>query len=199
MLTRIFVLTVGLISISFHAIAEPIVTITFDDLLLEWHYESEGFEFSAWAFNCFPDPDPVPLRGLDGGMFVDNDNYAWLSVTRIGGGAFNAISLDINSPGAVIDYPSFPGNISAGASGYDKEGNYCGGNGGSNYMYDWETIDLTSGALTNIYELRIYQGVGGNWNYIDNLTLQAVPEPTTMLLFGIGIAGLAAVGRKRRK
>ncbi len=31
------------------------------------------------------------------------------------------------------------------------------------------------------------------------ITYEPIPEPTTMLLFGAGIAGLAVVGRKRRK
>lgn len=34
---------------------------------------------------------------------------------------------------------------------------------------------------------------------VSNFTPSAIPEPKTMILFGAGIAGLAAVGRKKRK
>ncbi len=53
------------------------------------------------------------------------------------------------------------------------------------YLEAWDSTGSTLLARTDI---QIIAGTGG----------APVPEPTTMLLFGAGIAGLAAVGRKKR-
>jgi len=44
-----------------------------------------------------------------------------------------------------------------------------------------------------------YSGSGHHYTVMDSsLTISSIPEPATMLLFGTGIAGLAAVGRRKR-
>lgn len=73
--------------------------------------------------------------------------------------------------------------------------------------YDWHSgryISLSSrpdqyyeaGQITSL-DLTIYTNANGLWVENPN-TAAPVPEPTTALLFGTGLAGLAAVGRRRR-
>ena len=50
--------------------------------------------------------------------------------------------------------------------------------------------------LTSV--LREYTG-DYSWANLDNINVKQVPEPTTMLLLGIGLVGLAGFGRKKIK
>lgn len=72
---------------------------------------------------------------------------------------------------------------------------------GSNQFYSNSDLSLTLGSASNIgfaygdlsfFSPRV-------WNGTIEYRAGTIPEPSTMLLFGTGIAGLAAVGRRRRK
>lgn len=68
--------------------------------------------------------------------------------------------------------------------GYSYQGNSGG-------ILELDLFDIHQGFLAAGAQTIAIQGV------LTNIT-SPVPEPTTMLLFGTGIAGLALVGRKRR-
>jgi len=56
-----------------------------------------------------------------------------------------------------------------------------------------------NGFLTTIDQFHVYEYESSSAQLFGKFTEStAVPEPATMLLFGTGIAGLAAVGRKKR-
>lgn len=67
-------------------------------------------------------------------------------------------------------------------------------------------LGTVNGALANTQALRIFHSNGPSFPPpvivaqlgVDNITAAAIPEPTTMLLLGSGLAGIGAVVRRRR-
>jgi hypothetical protein len=55
-----------------------------------------------------------------------------------------------------------------------------------------------AGTLVLVTPIKILTNVAGNLAAFGVLSLTYVPEPGTALLLGLGVAGLAAVGRSRR-
>jgi len=65
-----------------------------------------------------------------------------------------------------------------------------GGMGGS-LFFDRIVIDVVKGNDDG-------SGYAGGPEFFDNLNFNTVPEPATMLLFGVGLIGLSGICRKRR-
>lgn len=109
------------------------------------------------------------------------------------------------------NYPSTPGAIQV--QGYNAKNQAMGGpltlwlDGASNGQFNFKNYDLS--ALTGDYAYVRIRGFGcdaqgncsngvGLANFaLDNIQVAEVPEPASVALFGLGLAGLAALRRRR--
>lgn len=75
--------------------------------------------------------------------------------------------------------------------------NYIFGSAGSSGFFG---VVATGGIFSNI-DIGDSAGNGGalSYGYIDNFRYEPIPEPTTMLLFGSGLIGLAGFRRRFKK
>jgi hypothetical protein len=63
---------------------------------------------------------------------------------------------------------------------------------------NWFGIDATTGELIfSLYESSPWLGSTNSLFAVDNVSVAAVPEPSTMLLLGLGLVGFAAARRRK--
>lgn len=166
-----------------------------------------------------------PYYGVDWWLDGTNDKQGeagWAQVDVPGGGFFPTFSFDdyysFSSDDAtaldtIADYlrQNLAVGLWLGGGGahlvtawgydYDASGNYLGvWLADSDDYSGYKTVsyyDILYNAATNQWFLQNYNGSNA-WYIGEVHGLASIPEPTTMLLFGTGLAGLAAVGRRRK-
>lgn len=65
--------------------------------------------------------------------------------------------------------------------------------------WEFKQYDFTAAAASTTLAFRAPKNSTGYWGpFVDNVSVSAVPEPSTYALFGAGLLGLGVVARRRR-
>ncbi len=194
----------GLMLLSSVAMANATV-ITFDEYLAGNNnvpitdlYKPAGVTFGAsnagtWGGTSNGDPGNWSLQGTNGSNFLGN-NSAPYTTSIIFTSPVNNVSLDVSrsngsSSGQTLTVQVFDGSTLLGSDLVTL---------GS--INTWSTVSFNFG---NITDIELYGSNNSDFSPygIDNLqfssTLAPVPEPGTIALLGLGMAGLAIYGKRR--
>lgn len=145
---------------------------------------------------------PSPEKNIYGaGFFTEEGGYLGVELSILLSNSFNF--YDLNGPRFMITTSSldfFWNEEDSQKTIFDSWRIYSFGQF-TNFQYFTHTTLKPQTYLSFILEAReiryAYRGLG-EFNFIANATTPApVPEPSTMLLFGAGLTGLAVLGRNR--
>ncbi len=178
------------------------------------------FVFSQAArAELLPVPQVIDFEGFDpslDGVYFDYHSYEAVGMWRHEGASFTLalpadwlqadFSVILGGAGYVYQPRVFLNDFLLGYASIG-DGMYLEDN-----AYQVDTWPLSASVLASLSSqntLRIDSYSGDGWVFkgarvsgirlVDNGATAPVPEPATCLLFGTGLAGLAAVGRKRRR
>ncbi len=141
---------------------------------------------------------PLPVGDANNLMednFYSRIGESWsISITGLTDGMYDVYLYEPHNPNVGTGSGSLNFNAFTHINGNFYNGSFVQG---SNYHL-LSNVDVTGGTLTaNGSQPRGYSGLSGM--QIVSGQQAPVPEPATMFLFGTGIAGLAAVSRRRKK
>ncbi|RME28097.1 MAG: PEP-CTERM sorting domain-containing protein [Candidatus Zixiibacteriota bacterium] len=116
-------------------------------------------------------------------------SYYGNTTVRNAAGAHKAITKGLNSLGNVEFAKSFQAN-------YEDVSNTIIKENGDTYVWEFK---LDKALLGNYSSLNFHITLGCGNDFLNETYIpEAVPEPATILLFGLGLAGAGVIRRRRR-